>query len=429
MRVINYPNADQRAALLKRPVFERGQIQGDVSVIINCVKSGGDRSLVELTRELDGVKLDRLEVTNEEFEFANDSVPQDLKDAIAVASRNIEKFHDAEDRTGYRVEVMPGVSCWKKWLPIERVGIYVPAGSAPLFSTVLMLAIPARLAGCSEIVLCSPPGRDGSIDATTLFAAGSCGITRAFKIGGAQAVAAMAFGTESVPRVDKIFGPGNQFVTEAKMQVMGTGVAIDMPAGPSEVAVLADDTAIPAFVAADLLSQAEHGPDSQVLLVSTSGDVVEKTLSELEKQLNVLPRREFARRSLANSSAIIVSTLEDGIEFLNEYAPEHLILACRRTDELAEKVRNAGSVFLGNFSCESAGDYAAGTNHTLPTNGAARGYSGLSVLSFMKSVTFQRLTNKGIRSLGPVIETMAAAEGLEAHKYAVSVRLQSAGEN
>jgi histidinol dehydrogenase len=319
------------------------------------------------------------------------------------------------------------VQCWKRAIPIEKVGLYVPAGTAPLFSTVLMLAVPATLAGCREIVMCSPPDAEGKINAATLYAARICGVTNVYKIGGAQAIAAMAFGTESVPKVYKLFGPGNQYVTEAKLQVLRTGVAIDMPAGPSEVAVLADETCIASFVAADLLSQAEHGPDSQVLLVTNSEWIISDVLGELERQIDLLPRKEIARAALANSKAVLVDSILTGVDLLNEYAPEHLILALADADAIAEQVTNAGSVFIGNFSCESAGDYASGTNHTLPTTGAARAYSGVSVESFRKSITYQKVSREGIGGLGPVIETMAAAEGLEAHRNAVSIRREYTG--
>lgn len=322
------------------------------------------------------------------------------------------------------VETTKGVFCWRKSVPIEKVGLYIPAGSAPLFSTVLMLAVPAKIASCKEVIMCSPADKEGKINPATLYAAKICGVDKVFKIGGAQAIGAMAFGTESVPKVYKIFGPGNQFVTEAKRQVTKFGVAIDMPAGPSEVAVLADETAEPAFVAADLLSQAEHGVDSQVILVTTSEKIISETLAELEKQIEKLPRREIAKKALENSKVIFFDDLDTAVEFLNEYASEHLILAVEKAEELADRIINAGSVFVGNYSCESAGDYASGTNHTLPTNGFAKAFSGVSLDSFVKKITFQRLTPEGICNLGKTIETMAEAEGLHAHKMAVSVRLE-----
>ena len=398
-----------------------------VSAILEDVRSNGDAALREYSRRFDGVVIDELAVTEDEFLTAEAAVPKELKQAIAVAKANIEKFHEIEQERPRIIETSPGVECWKRQLPIEKVGLYVPAGSAPLFSTVLMLALPAKLAGCREIVLCSPPDADSSINAATLYSARLCGVTSVYKIGGAQAIAAMAFGTETIPRVYKIFGPGNQYVTEAKLQVLREGVAIDMPAGPSEVAVLADDTCVPAFVAADLLSQAEHGPDSQVVLVSESRDVIDSVLVEVERQIETLPRRDIASIALQNSKAILAASIAEGMELLNDYAPEHLILAVRDAAEVAESVVNAGSVFIGNYSCESAGDYASGTNHTLPTNGAARAFSGVSTASFMKTVTYQCLSEEGIRSLGPVVETMAAAEGLDAHRNAVSIRREYIG--
>jgi histidinol dehydrogenase len=348
-----------------------------------------------------------------------------LKEAINQAKSNIEKFHQAQTVEPTVIETTPGVFCWRKSVAIERVGLYAPGGSAPLFSTVLMLGIPARLAGCPEIVLCSPPNERGKIADVILYTAKLLGIEKVFKIGGAQAIGALAYGTETVPNCFKIFGPGNQFVTEAKQQVAQTGVAIDMPAGPSEIAVLADETCVPAFVAADLLSQAEHGADSQVLLVSTSETVITETNIELEKQLAKLPRRAIAGKSLENSKAILVKDLDEAFEILNEYAAEHLVIAIENAEEAAEKIINAGSVFIGNYSCESAGDYASGTNHTLPTGGFAKAFSGVSLDSFVKKITFQKLTAEGVKNLGRTIECMAEAEGLDAHKNAISIRLKS----
>ncbi len=427
MKIIKYPTEAERAEILRRPAIDTHSLYEAVGRIIERVRSKGDVALRRYAHEFDGVEFEDFAVSELEFDDAERSVSKELKDAIAIAKANIEKFHVAEKPEPYRVETTPGVTCWKKWLPIERVGIYIPAGSAPLFSTVLMLAIPARLAGCREIVMCSPPQPDGKVNAATLYAAKVCGISKVFKIGGAQAIAALGCGTETVPQVYKIFGPGNQYVTEAKLQVMRWGVAIDMPAGPSEVAVFADETAVPSFVAADLLSQAEHGADSQVILVSTSIDLITESLSEIERQVSKLSRKEIAQKALANSTAVLVASVQDGLDLLNEYAPEHLIIACEKTEQLAEKITNAGSVFLGNFSCESAGDYASGTNHTLPTNGSARAFSGVSVLSFMKSITYQSLTKDGIAKLGPTIETLATAEGLDAHRAAVSIRREWIG--
>jgi histidinol dehydrogenase len=383
----------------------------------------GDKVVRHFTKALDKVDLEDFAVSEEEFAAAEQSIPAELKAAIQTAKANIEKFHHAQIEKPEIIETTPGVFCWRKSVPIERVGLYIPAGTAPLFSTVLMLAAPAKLAGCREIVLCSPPDENGAINAAILYSARLCGATKVFKIGGVQAVGAMAFGTETVPRCYKIFGPGNQFVTEAKQQVAQFGTAIDMPAGPSEVAVLADETCVPAFAAADLLSQAEHGIDSQVLLVTTSEKVIEETLPEIDRQLAVLPRRAIAEKSLENSKAILVESMDEAIELLNEYAAEHLIIAAENADDLAEKVINAGSVFIGNYSCESAGDYASGTNHTLPTNGYAKAFSGVSMDSFVKKITFQKLTADGVRNLGNAVELMAEAESLQAHKNAISIRL------
>lgn len=427
MRVIQFPACEEWPEIVKRPIMDTRELSGSVAAILADVRAKGDAALREFSREFDGVELEELLVSKDEFITADAEVSKELKDALTIAKANIEKFHAIAEQHITKIETTPGVFCWKRSLPIEKVGLYVPAGSAPLFSTVLMLAIPAKLAGCREIIMCSPPDRNGKVNAATLYAARLCGVNKVFKIGGAHAVAAMAFGTESVPSVYKIFGPGNQYVTEAKLQVLRDGVAIDMPAGPSEVAILADETCVPAFVAADLLSQAEHGPDSQVILISNSQEVVDEVLDEVERQVELLPRRDTAEAALANSKAILVRTLDDGVELLNEYAAEHLILAVSNAETIAGTVTNAGSIFIGNYSCESAGDYASGTNHTLPTNGAARAFSGVSTASFMKTVTYQQLTGDGIRNLGPVIETMAAAEGLEAHRIAVAVRREYLG--
>lgn len=427
MQIIEYPECKDLARLLERPTIDTEQLAAVVSGIMASVRERGDTALREFARKFDKAEPGELAVSDAEFAEAELSVPQELKDAISTAKANIERFHAFPADEPKRIETTPGVFCWRRQVPIERVGLYVPAGSAPLFSTVLMLAIPARLAGCREVVMCSPGNSEGKIDVATLYAARVCGVTRVFKIGGAQAVAAMAFGTESVPRVYKIFGPGNQYVTEAKMQATRFGVAIDMPAGPSEVAVIADESCVPAFVAADLLSQAEHGPDSQVLLAATSRGVIDEVLAEIESQIAALPRRETAVAALRNSKAFLVAGVSDAIELMNEYAPEHLIIATQRAEEVADMITNAGSVFIGNYSCESAGDYASGTNHTLPTNGNARAFSGVSTASFMKSITYQEVTAEGIRNLGHAVETMAAAENLEAHKRAISIRLAALG--
>ena len=427
MKVIKYPPKNTWKAIVKRPIQDAGLLEQAVAEIIADVRDNGDAALQKYAKRFDNVDLTGLQVSAAEFAEAELLVPDDLKAAIATAKENIEKFHSVGNEPPDVIETTNGVFCWRETRPIEKVGLYVPAGSAPLFSTVLMLAIPAKFAGCSEIIMCSPCDATGNLNAATLYAAKLCGVTRVFKIGGAQAIAAMGYGTESVPNVYKIFGPGNQYVTEAKLQISRAGVAIDMPAGPSEVAVLADQTAIPAFIASDLLSQAEHGPDSQVSLVSTSESIINETLTEVARQIKSLPRRQTAFAAIENSTAILVEDLQTGIELINEYAPEHLILATESADADASRIVNAGSVFIGNYSCESAGDYASGTNHTLPTNGFARAFSGVSVESFIKKITFQKLTREGIQNLGSAIETMARAEGLNAHERAVSIRLAEIG--
>ncbi|MEJ7622921.1 MAG: histidinol dehydrogenase [Pyrinomonadaceae bacterium] len=427
MKVIKNPPREIWGEIIQRPSVDTEKLEAAVKNILAAVRDNGDDALFNYTMDFDGVSLDTLEVIDDEFEEADSLVPPKLKEAIAAAKSNIEKFHAVRPEEPEVVETTPGVFCWRKLVPIESVGLYVPAGTAPLFSTVLMLAIPAKLAGCREVILCSPPDKKGKINAVSLYTAKLCGVTRVLKIGGAQAIAAMGYGTKSVPKVHKIFGPGNQFVTQAKQQISEAGAAIDMPAGPSELAILADASSIPAFVASDLLSQAEHGPDSQVLLVATEEKVINETLAEVARQIGTLPRREFAAAALETSKAVVVDSIATGIGLINEYAPEHLIIATNDADQVANQVINAGSVFIGNFSCESAGDYASGTNHTLPTNGFARAYSGVSVESFTKKITFQKLTAKGIQNLGPMIEQMAGAEGLLAHKRAVSIRLEMIG--
>jgi histidinol dehydrogenase len=424
MKVLRYPEKSTWQGIVARPVFETGHLEATVSGILADVKKNGDRAVRKYTERFDKAALESFAVTSAEFAAAEREVSTELKAAISQAKENIEIFHRAQIEKPERIETAGGVVCWRESRAIERVGLYVPGGTAPLFSTVLMLGVPANIAGCNETVLCSPPDETGKIHPAILYAAQLCGIGKVFKIGGVQAVAAMAYGTETVPRVYKIFGPGNQFVTCAKQLVAREGVALDMPAGPSEVAVLADETAVPAFVAADLLSQAEHGADSQVLLVTTSETVLENVLPELETQLSALPRREMAAQSLENSRAVLLADTNQAIELLNEYAAEHLILACRDDEAIAEKIISAGSVFLGNYSCESAGDYASGTNHTLPTNGFAHVYSGVSLDSFVKKITFQKLSAEGLQNIGQAIETMAEAEGLEAHKNAVTLRLR-----
>jgi histidinol dehydrogenase len=423
MKIIRHPQKKDWQDVLARPVFDTARETAAVRTILDDVRENGDEALRRYSKQFDNVEVEDLAVSEDEFSVAEQRVPEELKKAIQIAKANIEKFHAAQREENSVIETTTGVICWRKSVAIERVGLYVPAGTAPLFSTVLMLGVPAKLAGCDEIVLCSPPDTNGKIADAILYTARVCGIDKVFKIGGAQAIGALAYGTETIPKVFKIFGPGNRYVTCAKQIVSQTDSAIDMPAGPSEVAVLADETCVPRFVAADLLSQGEHGVDSQVLLVTTSEKVIEETLAEIEKQLAELPRKEIAERSLAGSKVILVSDIFEGIAVVNEYAAEHLILAVADAGNVAEKIVNAGSVFIGNYSCESVGDYASGTNHTLPTGGFARSFSGLSLDSFVKKITFQQLTEDGIRNLGPAIETMAHAEGLDAHKNAVSLRL------
>ncbi|MBZ0245717.1 MAG: histidinol dehydrogenase [Cyclobacteriaceae bacterium] len=419
------PSRTKWAELCQRPALELEFLEGRVKNILNRVKVSGDEALKELTLQIDNVSLDSLLVSKEEIEIAENQVPEDLKQAIRIAASNISKFHSAQQNQVAPIETMPGVTCWRKATPIEKIGIYVPGGTAPLFSTLLMLAVPAKIAGCQDIILCTPPKSDGSVDPTILFAAKEVGLTQVFKVGGAQAIAAMAYGTATIPPVYKIFGPGNQYVTKAKQLVSMEGLAIDMPAGPSEVLVVADEAANPAFVAADLLSQAEHGSDSQVVLVSTTARLIESVEKELTLQLETLPRKDIAALALQNSLIIEMNKEADIIDFVNTYAPEHLILNTENCDIMAEKITNSGSVFLGQFTPESVGDYASGTNHTLPTNGFAKSYSGVSLSSFQKFITFQKLTKDGIVTLGPVVERMAEAEQLMAHKRAVSIRLEN----
>ena len=423
MKQIEYPDRNQWPELLKRPALQVESLFDTVRTILDRVKADGDRAVLAYEEQFDRVKLSSLAVGEEEMQEAEDLLDEELKSAIRLAKQNIETFHAAQCFTSKRVETQPGVTCWQKAVPIERVGLYIPGGTAPLFSTVLMLAVPARIAGCGEIVLCTPPGMNGKVHPAVLFAAQVAGVNRLFKAGGVQAIASMAYGTESVPRVYKIFGPGNQYVTAAKQLVSLRDVAIDMPAGPSEVEVLADDTANPAFVAADLLSQAEHGVDSQALLVTTSPVLCQAVQQEVERQLALLPRKEIAARSLEHSKLIVVRDMDEALALTNAYAPEHLIIQTADYMQVAERVMNAGSVFLGPYSTESAGDYASGTNHTLPTNGYARAYSGVSLDSFIRKITFQEITHEGLCRIGSAIETMAANEQLDAHKNAVTVRL------
>lgn len=424
MKAYYQPSREKWEELIKRPAINEAQLTHTVTSIINEVKQNGDKALKEYAAVFDGVQLNSLTVSDDEMKSAIEQVPQELKDAIRVAYNNISTFHKAQQRQEEVVETAPGVKCWRKSVAIEKVGLYVPGGSAPLFSTILMLGIPAQIAGCKEIVLCTPSNKKEEVNPAILYTANLVGISRIYKVGGAQAVAAMAFGTETIPRVYKIFGPGNQYVTKAKELVQQAGVAIDMPAGPSEVLIIADDTCNPGFVAADLLSQAEHGADSQVILLSDSESVVKQCLLNVEKQLALLPRQAIALNALSNSKAIVMKSIEECIEFSNRYAPEHLIIASERANRFVDSIHNAGSVFLGNYSCESAGDYASGTNHTLPTNGFAKAYSGVSLDSFVKKITYQELSKEGIKNIGKAIEIMAEAEELMAHKNAVTLRLK-----
>ena len=425
MNVIQYPKREDWDGLLKRPVMNVETLRETVRRVLDDVKARGDQAVKDYERQFDHVELESLAVTEEEMEEAASLVSPELKQALELAHDNIYKFHASQHFEAEKVKVCAGVTCWQKAIPIEKVGLYIPGGTAPLFSTVLMLATPAKIAGCRDIVLCTPPNREGKVHPAILYAARVAGVNRIFKAGGVQAVGAMAYGTESVPKVYKIFGPGNQYVMAAKQQVSLHDVAIDMPAGPSEVEVLADGTANPVFVAADLLSQAEHGADSQVLLVTTDEALVDKVQAEVERQLAVLPRKEIAAKSLASSKLIVVRDMEEALEMTNRYAPEHLIIQTADYRQVAEGVVNAGSVFLGPYTTESAGDYASGTNHTLPTNGYAVAYNGVNLDSYHRKVTFQELTPEGVRAIGPAVELLAAGEQLDAHRNAMAVRLES----
>lgn len=424
MKTYQNPPKNTWDELLKRPTFSVGELRDQVQVILTEIRTDGIDAIRKYTEKFDGVFIENLTVTSEEISEASGLVDNALKEAITIAAANVRKFHESQIPVSKRIETTSGVTCWQKAVAIDKVGLYIPGGSAPLFSTVLMLAIPAIIAGCKEIVLCTPPDKDGKINPAILFAAQLVGVSKIYKLGGIQAIGAMAYGVDCVPKVYKIFGPGNQYVMAAKQLVSISDVAIDMPAGPSEVAIMADSTANPAFIAADLLSQAEHGPDSQVVLVTNDESLIEKVVQELAAQLDELPRKAIAEKALANSQAIVLENGEEMIELINGYAPEHLIIAMENYTQVAEKITNAGSVFLGNYTPESAGDYASGTNHTLPTNGWARSFSGVNLDSFMKKITFQEITTEGIRNLGPVIEIMAAAELLDAHRNAVTLRLK-----
>jgi histidinol dehydrogenase len=423
MKVFNEPSIHEWVSILARPTIDAAQLNDKVNAIIKEVVVGGDDAIKKLTLQFDGISINELKVTAEKIASAENLLTAGLKTAIQLAKVNIEIFHNSQIQKVERIETMPGVWCWRKSVGIEKVGIYIPGGSAPLFSTVLMLGVPAIMAGCKEIILCTPPNEQGEIHPAILYAASLVGVTAIYSVGGAQAIAAMAYGTTTIPKVHKIFGPGNQYVTAAKQLVQQNGMAIDMPAGPSEVCVWADENAIPSFVAADLLSQAEHGPDSQVILVANHKAIVDAIQLEIDLQLITLPRKDIAVKALANSKAIILSNQDQAIDLINAYAPEHLILAIDNALQIADKIINAGSVFIGNYSPESVGDYASGTNHTLPTNGHANAYSGVSLDSFVKKITFQQLTERGLMNIAPTVIEMAEAEGLQAHSNAVSVRL------
>ncbi len=425
MNKIYNPNKKDWSKLLQRPTQTVEDIETTVLNVFNDVKLKGDKAIDTYTQRFDQVELKEILVTEEEIEEAKQLVSDELKNAIQIAMSNIKKFHAAQKTNKVSIETIDGVSCWQEKRPIQKVGLYIPGGTAPLFSTILMLAVPATLAGCKEIVLCSPPNKEGKINPAILYTANLCGVTKICKVGGIQAIAAMTFGTEKIPQVYKIFGPGNQFVTVAKQLATKFGVAIDMPAGPSELLVVADDTANAAFVASDLLSQAEHGKDSQVILISTSKEMIDNVEQEVDQQLSVLPRKEIAEAAIQNSKLIYVENDEEALDIINEYGPEHFIVCMKNEDYYVENISNAGSVFIGNYTPESAGDYASGTNHTLPTNGYAKQYSGVNLDSFMKSMTFQKISQKGIKNIGNAIELMAEAEGLQAHKNAVTLRLDS----
>ena len=425
MNKIYNPKPESWSTLLERPTKTVDDIEATVKEIFKEVQKKGDEAITKYTSLFDGVAVDNLEVTPEEINEAIASIPQELQDAIQLAKSNIEKFHTAQKTTRVSIETTPGVACWQEKRPIQKIGLYIPGGTAPLFSTVLMLAVPANIAGCKEIVLCSPPDKKGKINPAILYAAQLCGVTKILKVGGIQAIAGLTFGTASIPKVYKIFGPGSQFVTVAKQLATQFGVAIDMPAGPSELLIVADETAVPAFIASDLLSQAEHGIDSQVILVSTSKDLIDAVETEIQTQLEVLPRKAIATKAIENSKLIYVENDQIALDLIDEYGPEHFIICAKNEDFYVNNIGNAGSVFIGNYTPESAGDYASGTNHTLPTNGYAKNYSGVNLDSFLKSMTFQKITAEGIQNIGPAIELMAEAEGLQAHKNAVTLRLQS----
>ena len=425
MNIIYNPTSEKWSDILQRPTKSFNDIEATVNEIFREVKKKGDEAVSKYTSIFDGITFENIQVTDEEISEAIQLVSDDLKNAIQVAQANITKFHEAQKTDKIEVITTKGVFCWQEKRPIQKVGLYIPGGTAPLFSTVLMLAIPAQIAGCSEIILCSPPDKSGKINPAILYTANLCGVTKIYKVGGIQAIAALTFGTEIIPKVYKIFGPGNQFVTVAKQVATQFGVAIDMPAGPSELMVVADESAVPAFVASDLLSQAEHGSDSQVILITTSKDTLKAVEEEINSQIELLPRKEIAQKAIENSKLIFVENELTALEIINEYAPEHLIICSKNEDFFVNNVQNAGSIFIGNYTPESAGDYASGTNHTLPTNGFAKNYSGVNLDSFTKAMTFQKITKAGIKNIGKSIEIMAEAEGLQAHKNAVTLRLKA----
>ncbi|MFZ3564001.1 histidinol dehydrogenase [Tenacibaculum finnmarkense] len=429
MKIIKYPAKKDWASLCKRAILNQNNLQETVQTVLNDVKINQNKALTKYAKLFDKVSLTSFEINQQEIQEADKLVSSALKEAIQLAKSNIEIFHNSQKEEEKKVITTKGVTCWRKSVAIEKVGLYIPGGSAPLFSTILMLAIPAKIAGCKEIVLCTPPNKEGKVHPAILYTAQLVGVTKIFKVGGSQAIGAMAYGTETIPSVYKILGPGNQYVTKAKELVQQQGIAIDMPAGPSEVLVIADETSNAKFVASDLLSQAEHGADSQTVLLTTSSEIAQNILAEVNKQVKELPRRETAKKALENSFVIILNSSDEMISFSNEYAPEHLIIASENAVDYIDEISNAGSVFLGNYSCESAGDYASGTNHTLPTNGYAKNYSGVSLDSFIKKITFQQVTKQGIATIGKAIELMAEAEGLQAHKNAVTLRLKNIERN
>jgi histidinol dehydrogenase len=425
MKKYKNPPQSQWSSLTQRPTQSFAEVEETVKAIFKEIQTKGDTAVAKYTSLFDGIKLDNFLVSENEIKEAEKQVSTELKEAIAVAKSNIYKFHSAQKTSKIEIETTEGVVCWQEKRPIQKVGLYIPGGTAPLFSTVLMLAIPAKIAGCEEIILCSPPDKSGKINSAILYAANLCGVTKIYKVGGIQAIAALTFGTDTIPKVYKIFGPGNQFVTVAKQVATQFGTAIDMPAGPSELLIYADDSAIPAFVASDLLSQAEHGTDSQVILVSNSQKLIDEVEKEIEEQIQVLPRKEIAQKAINNSKLILIEKENDALDFINDYAPEHFIICSKNEDFFINGIQNAGSVFIGNYTPESAGDYASGTNHTLPTNGFSKNYSGVNLDSFSKAITFQKISEQGIQNIGKSIEIMAETEGLQAHKNAVTLRLNA----